>query len=90
MFSVFVPEMERAVRARGAEGAVYGVEGYGVDGVNITLVARTGWCLPMAFEAEVGRGVFFLDVLNRAAAFYGADGEAGRIGEAACDSRLPF
>ncbi len=44
----------------------------------------------MAFEAEVRGGVFFLDVLNGTATFYGADGEASRIGEAGYDSRLPF
>ena len=82
--------MECAVRAGGAESAVDGVEGDGVYGVYVALVAGPGGGLPMAFEAEVGGGVFFLDVLDGAAAFYGADGEAGRIGEAGYDSRLPF
>lgn len=36
------------------------------------------------------RRVLVFHVLNRAAAFYAADGEPGGIGEAADDSRLPF
>lgn len=35
-------------------------------------------------------GVFFFDVLDRASAFYAADGETGRVAEAADHPRLPL
>ena len=69
---------------------MHGVEGDGVDGVDVALVAGAGGGLSMAFETEVGGGVFVFDVLDGAAAFDGADGEASCVGEAGYDSRLPF
>ena len=90
MLGVLVPEVEGSVAAGGAEGAVDGVEGYRVHGVDVADVAVIGWGLAVAFEAEVGGGVFLLDVLDRATAFDGADGEAGGVGEASDDARLPF
>ena len=53
MLRIFIPEMKRAVRASGAESAVYGVEGDGVDGEDVAYVAGAGGVLAMAFEAEV-------------------------------------
>jgi hypothetical protein len=50
---VLVPEMEGAVGSRRAEGAVDGVEGDGVDGVDFGDVALRGVGLAMAFEGEV-------------------------------------
>ncbi len=67
-----------------------GVEGDGVDGVDVALVAGARGGLPVAFETEVGGGVFVFDVLDGAAAFDGADGEAGCVGEAGYNSGLPF
>ena len=67
-----------------------GVEGDGVDGIYVALVAGAGGGLPMAFETEVGGGVFVFDVLDGAAALDGADGETGCVGEAGNNSRLPF
>lgn len=59
---VLVPEVECAVAAGGAEGAVDGVEGYGVHGVDFCDVARRGVGLAVAFEGEVeaGRGLALL------------------------------
>lgn len=48
MFGDSVPEVEGAVRSCGAEGAVYGVEGDGVDGVDVGHVVG-GW-VAVAFE----------------------------------------
>lgn len=50
---VLVPEVERAVGAGGAEGAVHGVEGYRVDGVDFCDVAGCWVGLAVAFEREV-------------------------------------
>ena len=50
---VLVPEVECAVAAGGAEGAVHGVEGDGVDGVDFGDVALGGVGLAVAFEGEV-------------------------------------
>lgn len=54
VLGIFVPEVEGAVAAGGAEGAVHGVEGDGVDGEDVGDVAGVGDVLPMAFEGEVG------------------------------------
>lgn len=54
MFGVLVPEVEGAVGAGGAEGAVYGVEGDVVDGVDVRDVVRGG--VTMALEGKVGAG----------------------------------
>jgi hypothetical protein len=55
---VLVPEVECAVGAGGAECAVLGVEGDGVDGVDFGDVALAGVVLAVAFEGEVeARGV---------------------------------
>ena len=70
MLRILIPEMERPVAACSAEGPVDRVEGYGVYGVYIADVARVGGGLPVAFETEVRGGVFFFNVLDRAAAFY--------------------
>ena len=56
MLCVFVPEVEGAVGAGGAEGAVLGVEGDGVYGVDFCRVAVVGVGLTMAFEGEVEAG----------------------------------
>jgi hypothetical protein len=45
---ILVPEVERAVRAGGAEGAVDGVEGDGIDGVDFAAVV--GRWFAVAFE----------------------------------------
>ena len=82
--------MECAVAAGGAEGAVDGVEGYGVYGVYIADVARIGWAGTMTLEGEVGGTIFLLDILYRATPFDTADREAGCVGEAAYNPRLPF
>lgn len=90
MFGVLVPEVKGAVTAGGAEGAVLRMEGDGVDGVNVGDVAVIGGCFAMAFEAEIGAGIFVFDVLDGAAAFDAADGESSGVGEAADDPRLPL
>lgn len=53
MFGVLVPEMEGAVATGGAEGAVFGVEGDGVYGVDFGDVALGGVGLAVAFEGKV-------------------------------------
>jgi hypothetical protein len=53
---VLVPEVEGAVGARGAEGAVLRVEGDGVDRVDFGHVALGGVLLAVAFEGEVEAG----------------------------------
>ena len=53
VLGVLVPEVECAVAAGGAEGAVYRVEGDGVDGVDFGDVALGGVGLAVAFEGEV-------------------------------------
>ena len=90
VLGVLVPEVEGAVGAGGGEGAVLGVEGDGVDGEDVADVAAVGRGLAVAFEGEVGGGVFLLNVLDRAAAFDAADCEPGGVGEAREDSRLPL
>jgi hypothetical protein len=56
MLCVLVPEVEGAVGAGGAEGAVLRVEGDGVDGVDFGHVALGGVLLAVAFEGEVEAG----------------------------------
>lgn len=103
MLGVLVPEMEGAVAAGGAEGAVLRVEGDGIDAVDICVVvargaggggararARRGDGGAVAFEGEVCGGVFILDVLDGAAAFDAADGETRAVVEAGDDAGLPF
>jgi hypothetical protein len=53
MLRILVPEVEGAVTACGREGAVHGVEGDGVDGVDLCSVARGGVGLAVASEGEV-------------------------------------
>jgi hypothetical protein len=53
VFGVLVPEMECAVRAGGAEGAVLGVEGDCVYGEDFCDVALRRVLLAVAFEGEV-------------------------------------
>ena len=69
VLSVLVPEMEAAIGAGGAEGAVLRVEGDSVNAVNVTDVALRRGCRAVAFEGEVRRRVFVLDVLDRAPPF---------------------
>ena len=77
VFGVLVPEVECAVAAGGAEGTMLGVKAYGVDAVDVADVpAACRGGLTVAFEAEVGGGILFLDVLDGAAAFDAADCEA--------------
>lgn len=56
MLGVAVPEVEGAVAAGGAEGAVLWVEGDGVDGVHVRDIPCVGGRLPVAFEGEVRAG----------------------------------
>ena len=88
VFGVFVPEVEGAVAAGGAEGAVHGVEADGVDGEDVASVVDG--IAAVAFEAEVVALVFVVDVLDGAAAFDTADREARAICKRADGSRLPF
>ena len=90
VFRILVPEVKRAVRPARAECAVYGMEGDGIDGEYVGDVARVGWCDAVAFEAEIVGLVFFLDVLDGAAALDAADGETRRVREAGHDARLPL
>ena len=90
VFGVLVPEMEAAVAAGGAEGAVLRVEGDGVDAVDVADVALRGRRRAVAFEREVGRGVLVLDVLDGAASFDAADGEPAVVVEARDHAGLPF
>lgn len=92
VFSVLVPEVEGSVTAGGAKGAVLRVEGDGVHGVDITDIIGCARArgLAVAFEGEVGGGVFVFDVLDGAAAFNAADCEAHGVYEAADDSCLVF
>lgn len=53
VLGVFVPEVECAVGAGGAEGAVLRVEGDGVDGVDFCDIALRGVVLAVTFEGEV-------------------------------------
>ena len=53
MFGVFVPEVECAVAAGGAESSVDGVEGDCVDRVDFGNVPVCGVLLAVAFEGEV-------------------------------------
>jgi hypothetical protein len=56
VLGILVPEVECAVAAGSAEGAVDGVEGDGVDRVDVGYVASVGGVLAMALEREVGAG----------------------------------
>jgi hypothetical protein len=56
VLGVLVPEVEGAVAAGGAEGAVDGVEGNCVDAVDFGDVALVGVRLAVAFEGEVEAG----------------------------------
>ena len=56
VLGVAVPEVKGAVAAGGAESAVLGVEGDGVDGEDVGDVASVGRGLPVAFEGEVRAG----------------------------------
>ena len=89
VLGVLVPEVERAVAARRREGAVDGVEGDGVDAVDVAGAA-VGEVLAVALEGEVGAVVLVLDVLDRAAALDAADCEARRVREALHRPRLPL
>lgn len=53
VLGVLVPEVECAVAAGGAEGAVLRVEGDGIDGVDFGDVALGGVGLAVAFKGEV-------------------------------------
>lgn len=90
VLGILIPEVEGAITAGSAEGAVNGVEGDVVDGVDVVDVALAGRGLAVAFEAEVGARVLFLDVLDGTAALDTADGETSGIDETADDPCLPF
>lgn len=90
VFGVLVPEMESSVAACCAKGAVDRVEANGVDGEDVADVAVVGRCLTMAFETEVVAGVFVVDVLDRAAAFYTAHCETCAVAEGADYAGLPL
>lgn len=87
---VLVPEVEGPVRAARAEGSVNGVEGDGVDAVDVCLAAVGGVGLPVALETEIVVFVLLLYVLDCTAAFYAADGEAAAVCEAGDCPRLPL
>lgn len=53
VLGVFVPEMEGAVATGCAESSVLGVEGDGVDGVDVCDVALVGDVLAVTLETEV-------------------------------------
>ena len=90
VLGIFIPEVKGPVRASGAEGAVYWVEAYCVDAINVADVALRGGRLTVAFEAEVGSRIFVFDVLDCAAPFYATNCEAAGVGEARHNARLPF
>jgi hypothetical protein len=54
VLGVLVPEVERPVRPGRAEGAVNGVEGDGVYGIDVGDVAGAGGGFAVAFEGKVG------------------------------------
>lgn len=60
MLGVFIPEVERAIRAGRREGAVDGVEGDVVDGVDVGNVSL-GW-VAVALEGEVGAVCLFVSI----------------------------
>lgn len=53
VLGVLVPEVECAVATGCAEGAVDGVEGNGVDRVDVGHITGVGCVLAMALEGEV-------------------------------------
>ena len=87
VLGVFIPEVERAVTAGGAERTMDRVEG---DGVNGEDVVDFPLGLTMALKAEVGAGVLLFDILDSTAALDAADGEPCGVGEAADNPRLPL
>jgi hypothetical protein len=50
---ILVPEVERAIAASGAEGAVLGVPADSIDAVDVALVCRARRGLAVALEREV-------------------------------------
>lgn len=88
MFGVLVPEVKGPVAAGSTEGAVHGVEGDGVDGVDVTAVVDR--VTTVAFEAEVVALVFVVDVLDSASALDTPHREPGPICEGTHNPRLPF
>lgn len=90
VFGVLVPEVEGAVAARGAEGAVLRVEADRVDAEDVAGVAVVGRCLAVAFKTEVGAGVLVLDVLDRAPPFDAANRESAGVRKAGDYARLPL
>ncbi len=90
VLGVLVPEVERAVAPRRAEGAVHRMPVDVVDGKHLARVPVHGILLPVTLEGEVLAGVGLLDVLHRAAPLDGPDGEARRVREAADHARLPL
>ena len=66
------------------------VEGDGVDRVDVADVAVTGRGLAMAFEREIGRGVFLLDVLDGTSTLNTSYCKPRGVGEARHHSRLPL
>lgn len=54
VLGVLIPEVEGAVATGCAEGSMFGVEGDGVDGVDVCDVALVGDVLAVALETEVG------------------------------------
>lgn len=90
MLGILVPKVERSVAASSAERAVDGVEGDGVDRVDIADVAVVRRRLTVALETEVRARVLIFNVLNGASALDAANGESRRVREAAHDARLPL
>ena len=66
------------------------VETDGIDSEDVGGVAVVGGLLAVAFEREVVVLVLVLDVLNRAAPFYRADGIPSGIGEGTDNAGLPL
>lgn len=90
VLGVLVPEVERAVTSSGAKRAVLGVEGNRVQRVNVADVSGVAWRFAVAFETEVRAVIFFLDVLDSAAAFDTTNCKASGVPKTTNRSRLPF
>jgi hypothetical protein len=90
VLGILVPEVERAVGARGGEGSVYGVERDGIDRENVLSVAIRCRRGAVAFEAEVVGLLVLGNVLDGTAAFDAANGVTGSVVECADSASLPL
>lgn len=90
VFCIFVPEVECAIAAGGAEGPMNRVEGDGVDSVDVADVTVVGRVLTMTLETEIRTRILILHVLDSAAAFDTTNREASGVCEAADHPCLPL